>query len=143
MTPASVPRSVSVGVSSLGGVRRAGEGLRETEVEDLDAPRGRDHHVRGLQVAVNDPRLVRRFERRRDLPEDRERFAHRHRSLGDPLGERLALDELEGKHVRAPGRLDSIDGRDVRVIERREESRLPLPAREPLRVSFELSPEGP
>ncbi len=124
-----------------GGMRRACEGLREAEVEDLHAPFRGDDHVRGFQVAVNDARVVRRFERRSDLPEDRERFAHRHRSLGDPLGERLTLDELEGKHVRAPGRLDSIDRCDIRVIERREQSRLPLPADEPLRVFFELCGE--
>ena len=60
----------------LGGVpRRPGlRPLRETEVEKLQAPVRRHPHVRGLQVAMDDPLLVRRRQRLGDLPGERKRF---------------------------------------------------------------------
>ena len=73
--------------------------LRQAEVEHLHRAVGRDLDVRGLEIAVDDPLLVRRFERLGDLPRDRQRFVERNRPARDPLGERLALDQLQ--HERA------------------------------------------
>ena len=42
------------------------------------------------------------------------------------LGQRLAVDELEDEKPRSARLFDSINARDVRMIERREELRLPL-----------------
>ena len=47
------------------GARR--EGLGEAEVEELHPPVGRQHHVLGLQVPVDDPLRVRRGQRVGDL----------------------------------------------------------------------------
>ena len=54
------------------------EDLRETEVEDLDAPVARQEEVLRLQVAMDDPLFVRRGESLRDLDRDLD---------GSPLGE--------------------------------------------------------
>ena len=48
---------------------------------------------------MNDPLLVRRFERLGDLLRDRQRLVERDRAARDPLREVLALDELH--HERA------------------------------------------
>ncbi len=42
----------------LGWSGRRARQLRQPEVQDLDQPILRHHHVLGLQVPVNDPRLV-------------------------------------------------------------------------------------
>ena len=46
----------------------------------LTVPSGRDLDVRRLQIAVDDPLLVRRFERFGDLPRDRQRLVERNRA---------------------------------------------------------------
>ena len=69
-------RSVRVR-DSLGADAVAGDRLRQPEVEHLHVPVGRDLDVRRLQVAVDDPLLVRGFERLGDLPRDRERLCER------------------------------------------------------------------
>jgi hypothetical protein len=51
--------------------------LGETKVQDLHDARERDHDIRRLEVAVDDPLLVRRFERDDDLSRDRRRFRYR------------------------------------------------------------------
>ena len=48
-----------------------------------DAVRRRDLDVRGLQIAVDDPLLVSRFERLGDLLRNRERVVERNRALRD------------------------------------------------------------
>ena len=70
------------------------ERLGEPEVENLDPALGRDLDVRRLEIAMDDAALVRRFERLRDLLEDRQRLARRHRPAVDPLRQRLAGHEL-------------------------------------------------
>ena len=64
-------------------VRRAlvGHRLGEAEIEDLDAVVGRELDVGRLQVAMDDPLLVRRVERLGDLRRDRQRFGDRNRPL--------------------------------------------------------------
>ena len=54
-----------------------GRRLREPEVEHLDDALGRDLDVGRLQIPVDDPLLVRRVERVRDLPRDRQRLVQR------------------------------------------------------------------
>ncbi len=73
-------------------------------------------HVRGLDVAVHDPALVRVLERAGDLVGDAERLVDGELVLPvEPVPQALALDE--GHHVverpsRLPGR---VDRHDVRV----------------------------
>jgi hypothetical protein len=55
--------------------------------------------VGGLQVAMDDALLVRRLERLRDLPRNRQRFVHWNRALSDSIGERRTVDELQDERV--------------------------------------------
>ena len=53
------------------GARRIGiEGLGQAEVQHLDLPFGREGDVGRLEVTMDDPLLVRRFQRIGDLPGD-------------------------------------------------------------------------
>jgi hypothetical protein len=63
------------------------------------------------------------------------RAIHRQRPARDPLRQRLAGDVLEDEQLLAVrGLLDAVDAGDVRVVERREQLRLALEAREVLRL---------
>ncbi len=84
--------------------------------------------VRGLQVAVNDPLLVRGLERIGNLPPDRQRFTDRNRALRDSLRERVAFNQFEHQRAPAVHRLDAVDRADVRVVERRQHARFALEA---------------
>ena len=112
---------------------RIGE-LREPEVEHLHGPVLADADVRGLEIAVHDALLVRRFERFGDLAGDRQGLVDRHRGAGDAIGERLPFDEFH--HQRLAGRqiFQTVDGGDVWMIERREHFGFALEARQPLAV---------
>ena len=112
-----------------GQARRAAE-LREPEVGDLRVTRGGEEHVRGLEVAVDDPALVSMREPGGDLAGELvgdgvgELLAVRH-----PFVERSARQVLEDD-VRPAVRLaEGVDGADVRVRERRDRTRLALEAR--------------
>ncbi len=100
-------------------VRRRTRGMRverfgEAEVEHLHRAVRAHLDVRGLQVAVDDPLLVRGLERLRDLPGDGQCFVERHLGLprrsarsakaGDALRQIFALHELhhERVHLRPP-----------------------------------------
>ena len=88
---------------------------------------------------MDDARLVRGFERLGDLPGDGERLLERQAGSGGPRAadqrvERVALDQLHGERARGGGVFEAEDLRDVRVVEGREDPRLALEAREPIRV---------
>ena len=57
----------------------------------------------------------------------------------EPLGERLALDQLQHERARRRCRalLEAVDRADVRMVERREHPRFALEAREPLGIRRE------
>ncbi len=79
---------------------------------------------------MDDADFVRSTEAFGDLPSDGKRLVDRKRAAGNAVGQRLALDEFH--HQGAI--LDSVDLRDVRVVERSEHLRLALEARQALRV---------
>ena len=118
--------------------RRAGrfgaQRFGETEVQDLRRAVRTDFDVRRLKIAVDDPVFVCRFERLRDLSRDRERLLERHESAGDPPGQVFTLDELHHKGRDAVGVFQSIDGRDVRMIQRGKDFSFALKAGQPVRV---------
>ncbi len=106
--PRIVPRSVKRFLG--GGVDRSRERdgrrhsspvvlAREAEIEEL-GPRARDHHVARLQVAVHDPAPVRAVEGGGDLRAQAQDVFERQPSLLEPLGERLALDQLQHEVVQ-------------------------------------------
>ena len=75
------------------------ESLRKTEVQHLHRAVGPQLHIRGLEIAVDNPQLVGGFERFGDLPRNRERFLDGNRSKCDAIGKRWALDELEDERL--------------------------------------------
>jgi len=80
----------------------------------------REHHVVGLDVAVDHASLVRVRERVNNLNEQSHRFAHGKLVLtGETLSERLSLDV--GHHIEQPARgLTRVEEReDVRMLELR------------------------
>ena len=73
--------------------------------------------VARLEVAVDDARLVRRFEAGGELGADGERLAQRQRRAVQPLGEALAGHVLEREIAVAVVVLaDAKDARHVRVV---------------------------
>ena len=83
-------------------LRRRGvalEGLGEAEVEQLDLSFRGDHDVRGLQVPVDDPPLVRRFKGFGDLPRAGESFFELKRAGRRLLLEALTFDELHDEEM--------------------------------------------
>ena len=73
-----------------GGIHRLGQ----TEIEDLHRAVGGDLDVRRLEIAMDDPALVRVLERLGDLLRDRERLGERQRPAPDQPGQVVALDDL-------------------------------------------------
>ena len=92
-----------------------------------------EEHVRGLQIAVDDPLAVREAEPAQYLAPDVQRPPQRQRSFLDQLRERLALQQLhhQKRHAAVDAGIRHRD--DVRVRERRQRPRLPLEALAPLR----------
>src|SRR5437764_1091262 len=102
--------------------------LRQTEIENLHLARRRDHHVAGFDVAMNDAAPVRCRQRVGYLNCDRERAAQIERTTVDQLAHILAFDELHGDEIHATDLVEIKNRADVRVIERRSESRFTLKA---------------
>ncbi len=119
-------------VGDLGRRGVPGQGLGEAEIEDLDLALRGQLHVGRLQVPVNDPLLVRGLERVGDLPRNGEGLVDRDRAGRDPFRQRLALHQLQDERSRAARFLEAVDVRDVRMVERRQDLRLALEARQPL-----------
>jgi hypothetical protein len=104
-------QQIRVRVGALGTQR-----LGEAEVQHFDRAVGAELDVRGLQVAMDDPGLVRRLEGVHELPGDGERFVEREGTAGDHHRQILAVDEFH--HQRAG--LDPVDRGDVRMVQRRQ-----------------------
>ena len=98
-------------------------------------PSGANLDVRGLQIAMDDPLLVRRLERLGDLLRDRQRLVERNRAPRDPLREILALDEFHDERLHAVGVLQAVDRRDVRMVQRGEDFGFALKPRQPVGVA--------
>ena len=80
---------------------------------------------------MDDPLLVRGFERLGNLRRDRQRLTDRDRRGRDPIGERRAIDQLHDQCVqRRPALFEAIDLRDVRMIEDGEQLRFATEPRE-------------
>ena len=79
--PRAIAGAVIVGdvVTSSAATRRRVERLRQPEVQHLHRAVVADLDVRRLQIAMDDPLLVRRFERLGDLLRDRQRLVERNR----------------------------------------------------------------
>ena len=111
--------------------------LGEAEVEHLHLAVRADLHVRGLEVAVDDPLLVGGLERLGDLLRDRHGLVERDAAAGDALREVLPLGQLEDEERLAALVLEAVEVGDRRVVERGQQLRLALEAGEPVGVGGE------
>ena len=91
--------------------------------------------VGGLEIAVDDPLLVRGFERLRDLLRDRQRLVERDRAACDALREILALDQFHHERGDALALFEPVDGGDIRMVQRGEDFGFTLKPREPVGVA--------
>jgi len=86
--------------------------------------------VRGLQIAVDDPLLVRGFECFGNLSCDRESFINRYRPPSDSIRERFALNELENKRAF----FEAVDRSNVRVVQRGKQLRFAFESCKPIGI---------
>ena len=109
----------------------------EPEVQHLDRAVAPHFDVCGLEVAMDDPVLVRGFERLCDLSRDRECLFDWNRPAGDVVRKRLAINELQREGICAGVLLEAVDPGNVRVVERSQCARLPLEAAQSIGVGRE------
>jgi hypothetical protein len=100
----------------------AADSLGDSEVQHLDHAGRRDLDVRGLQVAVDHACLVRGGDRPADLPGGDECIGERHRARLEPLCQCRALDQFQDQRQHLAVVHDVIDGADVRMVERGQQS---------------------
>lgn len=122
IVPFDVPGPAVVGPAPPSSDRGGGTPqFRQAEVEQL-RPRLREHHVRGLEVAMDDPLPVRRLERRAHLQDDLHGPFGSERTLArDHPVERLAVD-LRERQIEHAGAVVSRIG-ELAVVEHRAEIR--------------------
>ena len=115
---------------------RAGRAKRlgQAEIQHLHRAVRPHLDVGRLQIAVDDPRLVRRFQRLGDLARDRQRLVQRDRAVPKSIGQRRPLDQLQDEPVDSLAPLQSVDCPDVRMVQRRQDLRFALEPREPVRI---------
>ena len=85
---------------------------------------------------------MRGFERIGDLPGNRHRLVDRERAIGQPIGERDAVDELENQERRGAVFLDAVDAADVGMVQRREQLRFTRKTRVAFRIPREQRGQG-
>ena len=107
----------------------------KTKVEHLDDTLWGHLDVRRFQIAMNDAAVVRGFQCFGHLSRDRHRLVDRHGTGRQSFGQRRAVDELEDERRDVPTFLESVDGPDVWMIERRKGERLVFETRPTVRVS--------
>ena len=104
--------------------------LGDAEVDQLHhlGFAGRDDHVVGLEIAVQDLRGMQRVEAAQDATDDEERLAPRQRSTTlHPRAEVFALDELHHDAGQARGRRAEVcDRHNVGVADAGHQGRLPF-----------------
>src|SRR5688500_4337728 len=117
--------------------RRRVERLRQTEVEHLDGAIWPQLDVGWLEVAMDDPLVVRLLEGLGNLPRDHQRFINWQGALRHSVSERRPLDELENERHRPIRFLEAVNAADIRMIQRGKRSRLTLEPRGAFRVGNE------
>ena len=95
--------TVSVGELAEGIRIVRGDRLGEAKVEDLDLPFGADGNVGRLEVAVDDPLLMRRLQRLGHLARNPERLTDWQPMAGKPyaFGERPTLHQFHYQELAA------------------------------------------
>jgi hypothetical protein len=106
----------------------ARERLGDPEVEDLHAPVGAQLDVGRLEVPVHDALAMGLLERLRHLQRDAGRLLEGQGPAAEPLGQRLALHQLQHQVGRPVDQLEPVDRGDARMAQRGEEPGLALEA---------------
>jgi hypothetical protein len=83
---------------------------------------------------MNDAPVVRGLERGRELPRECQGLVRRKRSGPQAITQRRSFDELQHEEPQILELLDTMNCRDARMIEGRQDPRLPFETCEPLRV---------
>ena len=83
---------------------------------------------------MDDPALVSRLERLGHLESDRQRLVDRDRPFAQTPLQVDARGQLHREEPDVPGLVQAVDGGDARVVERRQQLRLALEARQPVGV---------
>ena len=137
--PRTIPASVSIARVSLRSVRARGvrDRLGQAEVEDLHGPVRRELDVGRFQIAVDDAFVMRRFERIGHLPGSGQRLIEGKRTAPNPCREVLALDQLHHERADLARLFESMNVRDVCVIEGRQRFGFAFEAREPIGIGRE------
>jgi hypothetical protein len=94
-----------------------GKQLGEPEIEDLDPPVAGDEEVRGLQVAVNDPRSVGGRETERHLACDPHGFPPTERLLVEARVERTAVEQLRDEERYAIALAEIVQHEKIRMVD--------------------------
>ena len=115
------------------GIRHACE-LGQPEVEHFHASFARHHHVRRLQVAMDDAAFVCGDEGVGHGDRQLEKACERKPTRRDEFCETLSLDQLHGEEANTVLVLDGVERHDVGMIEPRHGARLPLEAGEAVGV---------
>ena len=115
--------------------------FRQSEVEDLDQPVFRKEQILRLQIAMSDAFRVRRRQPARDLDGIIDGLANRQRGTGQPLSQRLALQQLGGDIKHAALGAGIVDDHDVGVIERGRRAPFLLKPADPVGIAGERSRE--
>jgi hypothetical protein len=103
--------------------RSRGDLLGQAEVHDLHMPLGRQHHVGGLQIAVDDRPPMRFLEGLGQLVRDLDRLADRQQALARAGLQRLALHVLHRDERPPVGLADLVHLANVRMVQGRSRSR--------------------
>jgi hypothetical protein len=114
----------------LVGRRQVLDALREAEVHHLHVPVRGQHDVGGLQIAMEEPALVRFLQRFGDLAGQSQGLGQPERAVLQAPVERVAGDVLHDQEDRVALFADLEDLADVRMIERGHRHRFapqPLP----------------
>ena len=97
--------------------------FRQTKVENFNLAVRRDHHVAGLDVAMDDTASVRGGKCIGSLQSDRQSTLERQRATVHELPHVSTLDVLHGDEVNAIDLVEVEDGADVWVVQRGSEAR--------------------
>jgi hypothetical protein len=104
----------------------------EAEVEDLHEAVAGDENVLRLQVAVDDPAVVRRGGAACDLQRVFDRLARRQGGFRQPVAHRHAFEQLHHGVWNSVLNPEIVDRQDVGMRKRRDRLRFPLEPRERL-----------